>query len=118
MAFSTLTRHAAMRFQELAKDKTKGCRCKSMHGEPPHGHSSTAQVEMWRSGGETSWVLDLKPPQSTGRLPVAICLCRQRKGALQMRSQGDPSDHINKKQPTATAPALCRSLLTTPSNSL
>lgn len=62
MAFSMLTHHAAMRFQELAKDKTKGCRCKSMHGEPPHGHSSTAQVEMWRSGGETSWVLDLKPP--------------------------------------------------------
>lgn len=93
-----------------------------MHGEPPHGHSSTAQVEMWRSGGETSWVLtsylDLKPPQSTGRLPVAICLCSQRKGALQMRSQGDPSDHINKKQPTATAPALRHSLLTTPCNSL
>lgn len=99
----------------------KGCRCKSLHGEPPHGRSTTAQVEMWTSGGETAWALaaqDLKPHRSTGRLPVAICLRREGKGALQMRSQGDPSDQINKKRPTATAPALRRSLLTILCNSL
>lgn len=96
--------------------------CPEVHlGMGKRGQSEKTRMRKRRAhrlGGDTkisraSAFPRLPPTWQKHQEPARCNLHSQgERGPLQMHSQGDPSDQINKKQPMATVPLLRRCLLT------